>query len=78
MNLSYFTNPRISITLLLSVIVGVSMMGMVFVPQFSENALKIPSGTGGYFVAILGIFAGVGAPLSGRLIDKYGAKKCCY
>ena len=75
MNLSYFTNPRISITLLLSVIVGVSMMGMVFVPQFSENALKIPSGTGGYFVAILGVFAGVGAPLSGKLIDKYGAKK---
>lgn len=75
MNLSYFTNPRIFIVLTMSVIVGVSMMGMVFIPQFAENALKIPSGTGGYYVAILGIFAGVGSPMSGKLIDKYGAKK---
>lgn len=75
MNLSYFTNPRIFIVLTMSVIVGVSMMGMVFIPQFAENALKMPSGTGGYYVAVLGIFAGVGSPLSGKLIDKYGAKK---
>lgn len=50
------------------------MMGMIFVPQFSENALKIASGNGGYFVIILGVFAGIGAPVSGKLIDKYGAK----
>ena len=75
MNLSYFTNLRIFIVLTMSVIVGISMMGMVFIPQFAENALRTPSGTGGYYVAILGIFAGVGSPMSGKLIDKYGAKK---
>lgn len=74
MNLSYFTNPRILITLILSFVVGIVMMGMIFVPQFSENALKIASGSGGYFVIILGLFAGLGAPMSGTLIDKFGAK----
>ena len=74
LNLSYFTNKQILITLIAGFIVGVCIMGMVFVPQFSENALKMPSGTGGYFVALLGVFAGVAAPLSGKLIDKYGPK----
>lgn len=73
-NLSYFKNPRIIITLILSFVTGVVMMGMIFVPQFSENALKISSGSGGYFVLILGLFAGMGAPISGKLIDKFGAK----
>ena len=50
------------------------MMGMIFVPQFSENVLKIKTGSGGYLVIILGLFAGVAAPVSGKLIDKFGAK----
>lgn len=74
MNLGYFTNFKIVITLVISFIVGVIMMGMVFVPQFSENVMKIASGSGGYFVMILGLFAGAGAPVSGKLIDRYGAK----
>lgn len=74
MNLGYFTNSRILTTLILSFVVGIVMMGMIFVPQFSENALKVASGSGGYFVIILGLFAGVGAPMSGKLIDKFGAK----
>lgn len=74
MNLSYFTNSKILITMIISFITGIIMMGMVFVPQFSENAVEIASGSGGYFVIILGVFAGVGAPVSGRLIDKFGPK----
>ena len=73
-NLSYFKNIQIIITLILSMITGVIIMGMIFVPQFAENALKITSGNGGYFVLILGLFAGVGAPFSGKLIDKIGVK----
>lgn len=73
-NLSYFKERQIIITLILSFITGIAMMGMIFVPQFSENALKVASGSGGYFVIILGIFAGVGAPVSGKLIDKFGVK----
>ena len=49
-------------------------MGIVFIPQFSENALKVSSGSGGYFTMILGLLAGVSAALSGKLIDKLGAK----
>ncbi len=75
LKIDYFMKPRILIVLLLSLIVGIGMMGMVFVPQFSENALKIKAGSGGYFVALLGLFAGFGAPISGKLIDKYGSKK---
>ena len=50
------------------------MMGVIFVPQFSENCLKLSTGSGGYLVIILGLFAGLGAPVSGKLIDRYGAK----
>ena len=76
--LRYFTNRPTLVTLVLSFLIGVCMMGMVFVPQFSENALKIASGSGGYFVAILGVFAGVAAPLSGVMIDRIGPKKVLY
>jgi EmrB/QacA subfamily drug resistance transporter len=73
-NLKYFVNKNIVFTLLISFVSGVVMMGMIFVPEFSENALKIASGSGGYLVIILGVFAGLGAPVSGKLIDKFGAK----
>lgn len=74
MNLSYFTNKNIVLTLIISTLTGVILMGMIFVPQFCENAMKIPTGSGGYFVIILGLFAGIGAPVSGKLIDKFGVK----
>lgn len=74
MNLSFFSDKNILITLILAFISGIILMGLIFVPQFSENALKIATGSGGYFVIILGIFAGIGAPLSGKLVDKYGPK----
>ena len=74
MNLDYFREAPIVITLIISFITGVIMMGMVFVPQFAENALRMQQGSGGYCVMVLGIFAGVGAPVSGRLIDRYGPK----
>lgn len=73
-NLSYFKNPSIVITLVLAVITGVVMMGMIFIPQFAANAMRMPSGSGGYFVIILALFAGLGAPISGKLIDKFGVK----
>lgn len=73
-SLSYFTNRNILITLILSTISGFVMMGVIFVPQFSENCLRLSTGSGGYLVIILGLFAGFGAPVSGKLIDKHGPK----
>jgi MFS family permease len=75
LGLGYFTNRNTLITLIMSFFAGVLMMGMVFVPQLAENALRIASGSGGYFVAVLGIFAGFSAPVSGSLIDKFGPKR---
>jgi len=78
LNLSYFTSKPTLITLILGFAVGVMMMGMIFVPQFSENALSIASGAGGYFVAILGLFAGLSGPLSGTLVDRVGPKRVMF
>ncbi|PFG16795.1 EmrB/QacA subfamily drug resistance transporter [Propionicimonas paludicola] len=74
LNLGYFTDFAIGVTLLLALLSGVILMGVIFVPQFAENALRIPTGQGGYFVIILGLFSGIGAPLSGTLTDKFGPK----
>lgn len=74
LNLGYFTDRGIGLTLLLSLLSGVVLMAVVFVPQLAENALRVPSGRGGYFVIVLGLASGVGAPLSGRLTDRFGPK----
>jgi len=74
LNLGYFTDRGIGLTLLLSALSGVILMGVIFVPQLSENAVQIPSGSGGYFVIVLGLASGIGAPMSGRLTDKFGPK----
>jgi EmrB/QacA subfamily drug resistance transporter len=74
LNIKYFKSRQMLLILLISFIVGVGMMGMVFVPQFSENVLRIKAGSGGYLVTLLAIFSGVAAPLSGKLIDKKGAR----
>ena len=73
-HIEYLKNRQIVIVLLMSMLVGASMMGMIFIPQFAENSLKIPTGDGGYFVIILGFVAGLISPVSGWIIDKFGAK----
>ena len=74
LNLHYFTDRGIGLTLLLSLLSGVVLMAVVFVPQLAENALGIPSGKGGYFVIVLGFASGIGAPLSGKLTDRFGPR----
>ncbi|MGL4773713.1 MAG: MFS transporter [Clostridium sp.] len=74
LNLNYFKDRNIAITLILSFIVGCGLMGIVFVPQFAENVLMIKTGSGGYLVTLMAIFSGVAAPIGGKIIDKYSAK----
>lgn len=74
LNLKYFTNREISLALIIAFIVGAGMMGVVFIPQFGENVLKIKSGSGGYIVTVMAIFSGISAPISGKLVDKFSAK----
>lgn len=74
LNIKYFKDRQMLMILIISFIVGIGMMGMVFVPQFSENVLKIKAGSGGYLVTLLAVFSGIAAPFSGKLIDKKGAR----
>lgn len=73
-HIEYASNRQITVTLALGVVVGCSMMGMIFIPQFAENCLRLPSGSGGYFTIVLGLFSGAASMVSGKLIDKKGAK----
>ena len=73
-HIEYMQDRQIMLTLGMALLAGCSMMGMIFIPQFAENCMKIPSGDGGYFVIILGLMAGAVSPVSGKLIDKFGSK----
>lgn len=73
-NLKYFTNREIALTLMIAFTTGAGMMGVVFIPQFGENVLKIKTGSGGYLVTLMAVFTGLCAPLGGKLIDKFSAK----
>ena len=74
LNLRYFTDRNIVITFVCAVVSGIAMMGTIFFPQFCENAMMMKSGSGGYFIALLGLGSGVGAMMSGKLIDAHGVK----
>lgn len=74
LNLSYFSDVNIVITFVCAIVSGIAMMGTIFFPQFCENAMFMKSGSGGYFIALLGLGSGVGAMTSGKLIDKHGVK----
>lgn len=75
LNLNFFTNKQTALTLFLSFIVGCGLMSTVFLPQFSENVLRIKKGSGGYVVTLFAVFTGIAAPLGGKFIDKFGVKK---
>lgn len=75
LNLNFFTNKQTAVTLFLSFIVGCGLMSTVFLPQFSENVLRIKKGSGGYVVTLFAVFTGIAAPLGGKFIDKFGVKK---
>lgn len=74
LSIKYFKNRQIVTIFIIAFIVGIGMMGMVFMPQFAENTLNLKSGSGGYLVTLLALFSGVASPVSGKLLDKKGAK----
>ena len=74
LNMTYFRDINIVITLICAIVSGIVMMGTIFFPQFCENAQFMKSGSGGYFIVLLGLGSGVGAMTSGKLIDKHGVK----
>lgn len=73
--MSYFKNRNIVIALFISLVTGVGMMTMIFIPAFSETLLNLSQGKGGYVATILAIASGISAGLGGFLLDKWGAKR---
>ena len=73
-NMEYLHNRQICITMIVSFFIGCSIISMSVIPEFAEFALGMQTGSGGYYVAALGVFSIVGPPLAGRFIDRFGAK----
>lgn len=74
LQIKYFTQKETCLALIMSFFVGCRMMGTVFIPQFSENMLRLRPGTGGYVVTIVALFAAISGPTGGKLIDKTSSK----
>lgn len=74
LNLNFFKNRNIVITLIMAFVVGCGMMSVVFIPQFGENVLRIPQGSGGYLITMVALCSGMAAPIGGKFIDKFSAK----
>ena len=73
-HVEYLRDRQIRIIMAVSFFVGCCIISMVLVPQFAEYALGLPVGSGGYYMAVMGVFAAFGPPLGGRIIDAHGAK----
>lgn len=73
-NFDYFMNIPVGATLLLGMVAGTLMMTVMFIPQFAENSMRLPTGDGGYPTIIIGVASGLAAPISGRLTDKLGPR----
>ncbi|WP_122819360.1 MFS transporter [Varibaculum vaginae] len=70
----YFATINVATTLMFGAVSGILMMTVMFIPQFSENCMRLPSGAGGYPTIIIGVASAIGAPLSGRLTDRFGPR----
>lgn len=74
-DMGLFKNKEVVLALIVSTFTGICLMGVIFIPQWAENLLRIPTGKGGYIVTAMSIFAGGAAPIGGRLVDKWGARQ---
>ena len=70
----YLRNRAICVTLVVSFFMGCALITMALIPQYAEFVLGAPVGSGGYYMAILGVFSIIGPIVGGRLIDKLGPK----
>ena len=73
-NASYLTNRALAVTLAVSFFIGCVLISMTLVPEYAEFVLGARVGSGGYYMAILGVFSIVGPIIGGRLIDRIGPK----
>ena len=70
----YLRNRAITVTLVVSFFMGCALITMALIPQYAEFVLGARVGSGGYYMAILGVFSIIGPLVGGRLIDRMGPK----
>ena len=73
-HLEYLRSRAIVVTMVASFFIGCIVITMQLVPEFAEVATGSATGSGGYFLTIIGVFSLFGPPLAGRLVDRLGPK----
>ena len=74
-HLEYLRDRQILATCGVSFFIGCMIISMTLVPEFAEYLLGLPTGSGGYYVAAIGVFSLAGPLIAGKLIDRFGPKK---
>lgn len=73
--LEYFQNRNLVLIYIISIMTGMVMMSMIFIPTFGENLLGYPPERAGFLIAPLALASFVAAPVGGRILDIIGAKR---
>lgn len=75
LDLSLFRNPTLSLNLLSLAVVYISLSARLAIyPFFLELALKYPTSQVGLIMITMSLTNAIIAPLSGRLVDKFGTR----
>jgi EmrB/QacA subfamily drug resistance transporter len=72
--MEFFFNRQIFLILMISILTGIGLMAMIFIPSFAENMLGWKRGSGGYVVSILALAASISSWIGGRLLDRIGGR----
>lgn len=72
---SFFKNRDFTLIIILTFLVGMTIMTGIFLPQLGENVMHLPAGSGGYLLTFMAFFSATASIYGGRGIDKYGPKK---
>jgi len=73
-HMEYLHRKPIVITMLVSFFIGAVTISMTLIPQYAEFLMDAQLGSGGYYMAVIGVFSLLGPVLGGKLIDRVGPK----
>ena len=74
-HLELFRNKQITIACFISVGAGLSEAVFVFLPSFASSAFSVSDRTASMMLLPLVVALAIGAPVTGRLVDRVGAKR---
>lgn len=73
-HMEFLRSRPIVITLIVSFLIGCVIVAMMLIPEYAEYITGAPTGSGGYYMLVIGIMSMAGPPLGGKLIDRFGPK----